>query len=492
MTTRVYAGEETDSGRKVAVRILGPTHSPAEPRARQFIHEAQRLARLRSDHVVEVLDTGTTSDHLSYYVMEMLAGDSLASALRSEGPMPWAEVAAFANQICDALILASERGVVHTDLSASTCVRLRAEQHDPEGERRRDVIKLLDVGVTPLTSGFRNAEGAWTLSQGTPLGAAEFMAPEIAGGGKADARTTVYALGVLMYELATGRPPFRGDSFISVLKKQMYEEPTPLRQALPDSEIPEVFEAVVARALAKAPGDRYTDLRALDEALLAARAREGELRRVTQILALDPAFWDEDGSRRIKAPSAPQRAAVDPTPLATFAADLKQNQPELAAAVFGRHDPRPRAEPSTSTRLTQLAPPVTAPELPPLPVVPEAAPQMPVLVLSRPPGASSSLFRTVSLSIVAASVLLMLIIFVSDRYRSNPRKPGGEVTADSKRPAASRPPARDPKPRTRTPVATALPEVKDAPPPEPEVQDAPPPEPEVKDTPRTPHRPSPR
>jgi serine/threonine protein kinase len=266
------------------------------------------------------------------------------------------------------------------------------------------------------------------------------MAPEIASGGKADARTTVYALGVLMYELATGRPPFRGDSFISPCSRSRCTRSRRRRaRPCPSSEIPEVFEAVVARALAKAPGDRFTDLRALDEALLAARAREGELRRVTQILALDPAFWDEDGSRRIKAPSAPQRAAVDPTPLATFAADLKQNQPELAAAVFGRHDPRPRAEPSTSTRLTQLAPPVTAPELPPLPVVPEAAPQMPVLVLSRPPGASSSLFRTVSLSIVAASVLLML---------SGPPPRGRPPATRSRGPG---PPSPPPCPRSRTP-----------------------------------------
>ena len=149
----------------------------------------------------------------------------------------------------------------------------------------------------------------------------------------ADARTAVYAVGILMYELATGRPPFRGDSFIAVLKKQMYEEPASPRQQVPEQEIPDVFEAVLLRALAKAPGDRFHDLRALDEALLAARAREGELRRVTQILALDPAFWDEDGSRRVKQGSAPQQAA-DPTPLATFAAILRSKLPEDLAKRF--------------------------------------------------------------------------------------------------------------------------------------------------------------
>ncbi len=497
MTTRVYLGRAHDDGRKVAIRVLGPNHSPAEPRARQFLYEAQQLTKLRSEHVVEVLATGTTHDHLTYYVMEYLEGETLASSLRNDGPLPWADVAAFANQICDALIIAADRGIVHNDLSASTCIRLPGGRGEgrSEGEHRRDNIKLLGVGVSPLTSVFRNADGAWTLSQGTPMGAAEFMAPEVASGGRADACTAVYAVGVLMYELATGRPPFRGDSFIAVLKKQMYEEPASPRLQVPEHEIPDVFEAVLLRALAKAPGDRFNDLRALDEALLAARAREGELRRVTQILALDPAFWDEDGSRRVKHPSAPLVSA-DPTPLATFAADLKQNQPELAAKVFPKPEPprqAGRAEPSIALHLTHLAAPIVAPALPTQP-----APQMPVIVLSRPPTASSGLFRNVSLAIIIASLVIVAALWLSDRNRG-PAKKTPEV-AESRRPSTTsksrqRTP-RDTKVRPDTPAApvdtpTVLPpsdpdqpepEVVQLPPaPEPEPEPVqPPPEPELK------------
>jgi len=443
-----------------------------------------------------VLGAGTTSDHLTYYVMEYLEGETLASALRSEGPMPWADVAAFANQICDGLIIAAERGIVHNDLTAATCIRLPGEQSRSEGERARDTIKLLGVGVTPLTSVYRNVEGALAVSQGTPVGAAEFMAPEIAGGGRPDSRTAVYAVGVLMYELTTGRTPFRGDSFISVLKKQMYEEAVSPRLVVPEQEIPDVFEAVVARALAKAPGDRYSDLRALDEALLAARAREGELRRVTQILALDPAFWDEDGSRRVKQASAPLRAASEPTPLSTFANDLKQRQPELAAVVF-RSD-RPGREPSMALHLTQLAAPIVAPALPPIKA--QAAPRQ-VIVLSRPNAPSSTLFRNLSLAIVIASVVVIAALWLSDQrgsgrkaaevatdrrptskskardnrdIRDNKRKSDLAAQTDDPAPTVLAPPSQ---PETPTPVVKQLPPPEPEPEPEtPEPVPAPPPE----------------
>ncbi len=491
MFTRVYLAEERATGRRVAIRVLSPSYSPADARARQFLYEAQQLIKLRSEHIVEVLGAGTTSDHLTYYVMEYLEGETLASALRSEGPMPWADVAAFANQICDGLILAAERGVVHNDLTAATCMRLPGEQSRSEGERARDTIKLLGVGVTPLTSVYRNAEGTLAVSQGTPVGAAEFMAPEIAGGGRPDSRTAVYAVGVLMYELTTGRPPFRGDSFISVLKKQMYEEAVSPRLVVPEQEIPDVFEAVVARALAKAPGDRYSDLRALDEALLAARAHEGELRRVTQILALDPAFWDEDGSRRVKQASAPLRAASEPTPLSTFANDLKQRQPELAAAVF--KSDRPSREPSMALHLTQLAAPIVAPALPPIQPIQVQAPPGQVLVLSRPPAPTSNLFRNVSLAVVIASVVVIAALWLSDqrgsgrkaaevaadRRPSTTSKSKARVTRDNKRKADLAAQDDDPAPTVLAPPSEPEATVKQLPPPEPEPTPAPPPEPET-------------
>jgi serine/threonine-protein kinase len=485
MTTRAYAGEATADGRPVVVRVLAPNFSPAEPRARQFLYEAQQLAKLRGEHIAEVLATGTTPDHLTYYVTERVDGETLASVVRTEGPLPWYEVAAFAHQICEALLQAKSRGIVHGDLTAASCVRVRAPAPatDEDAERPRGRIKLLGVGVTPLASVFRGAEGGATLSPGTPPGTAEYMAPEIAGGGRPDEATEIYALGVLMYELLTGRPPFRGDSFIAVLKKQMYDDPPSPRMVVPEQEIPEMFEAIVLKALAKAPGERHEGLRALDDALLAARAREGELRRVTQILALDPAFWDEDGSRRAVPSGA---AAAEPAPLATFTADLQKQQPDLAARVFSR--PGPRNEPSAALQLTQLAAPVTAPALPPVPAA--APPQMPVIVLSQPPtgAAGPNLVRTISIAVIIGSLLLFLALWMRDQNgRGAPRKPG-EVSAEAKRPPATKPKKKtEPRPKTETPadVDTPAPPTPAPPPetppavdPEPVPKDSPPPAPE--------------
>ncbi|MBL9101867.1 MAG: protein kinase [Myxococcales bacterium] len=444
MATRVYAGESLEGDRSVAVRVLAPTYSPAEQRARQFLYEAQQFARLRSEHIVEILDTGTTSDHLTYYVMDLLDGDTLAGVVRNEGPIAWQDVAAFGNQICDALIVAANRGLVHSDLNSSTVIRLRpTSEPPPDGERRRDKIKLLDVGVTPLTSAFRNLDNNLALSQGTPPGIAEYMAPEIASGGPPDAHTQIYALGILLYELVTGRTPFRGESFLAVLKKQMYEEPVAPRLVVPEQDIPEAFEQIILKALAKAPEDRYPDLRVLDEALLAVRAREGELRRVTQILSLDPTDWDEEGSRKAAAaarpPSTPVRAAAEPVPLATFAADLKEHNPELAAKVFSNNSGPPEKAPGRapsqpvtpsalstparpagpSIQLTHLAAPVTAPP----PVVPSVQP--PPIEVHYAAGASpatSNNIRTISVAIIIACLVVLAILLITEpRGRSTPK-----------------------------------------------------------------------
>src|SRR5690606_36311070 len=212
--------------------------------------------------------------------------------------------------------------------------------------------------IAPVATVYRSKDGNLVESQGTPPGHAEYMAPELASGGVPVAATSVYALGVMMYELLTGRTPFRGDSFLSIMQKQMYDEPTAPRSVVPTQEIAEPFEEVVLRALAKDPSQRYGNFRELHEAVLAARAREGQLRRATAILALDPTFWDEDSARNAE-PSEVRPAGADPQPLATFAADLRERDPALAAAVFKGPDAPPPAA-SRAARTTPVPVPRTA------------------------------------------------------------------------------------------------------------------------------------
>src|SRR5690606_30551425 len=147
-TTRVYAAVDEQIGRPVAIRMLGPTYSPASRRARQFLYEAQQLGTLRHESIVDVIDAGTTSDHLTYYVMEHLEGASLTAVVRAEGALPWQQVAGLVTQICEALNVAADRDILATDLGLGS-VMLLPDGGDDDGRRRRP-IKLLGVGVAPV------------------------------------------------------------------------------------------------------------------------------------------------------------------------------------------------------------------------------------------------------------------------------------------------------------------------------------------------------
>lgn len=485
ITTRVYAAVDEQSGRHVAIRVLGPDHSPAGRRGRQFLYEAQQLIKLRHESLVEVIDAGITTDHLTYYVMEQVEGDSLSAVLRAEGPLPWQQVAILVTQICEALIVAADRGIVATDLNLGTVLRLHAGDDET---RRRQPIKLLGVGIAPVASIYRSLDGNLVESKGTPPGQAEYMAPELASGGFPGESTSVYALGVMMYELLTGRTPFRGDSFLSIIKKQMYDEPNAPRLLVPQQEIAEPFEEVVLQALAKDPSKRYGTVRELHEAVLAARAREGELRRATAILALDPTFWDEEAAR-----NAEPQAQTEPQPLATFTADLRQRNPALAHAVLDTPPPpaarpvrstpvpQPRvsapsepraipiapqvrnAVPSASTTsssrpepsmiLSHLAPPIRAPE-PVLPR-PKTAP-LPVIVVApqTAPVPATNFVRNVSIAVILGAALLFLVILVSRRQGPAPARKDDPV-AEAPRRAKEKDAPRPKKPTRETRKQTA-------------------------------------
>ncbi|PCC72031.1 Serine/threonine protein kinase [Nannocystis exedens] len=490
ITTRVYAAVDEQSGRHVAIRVLGPDHSPASRRGRQFLYEAQQLIKLRHESLVEVIDAGITADHLTYYVMEQVDGDPLGAVLRAEGPLPWQQVAILVTQICEALIVAADRGVIATDLNLGSVLRLHAGDDEA---RRRQPIKLLGVGIAPVASIYRSLDGNLVESKGTPPGQAEYMAPELASGGFPGESTSVYALGVMMYELLTGRTPFRGDSFLSIIKKQMYDEPNSPRLVVPQQEIAEPFEEVVLRALAKDPSKRYGSIRELHEAVLAARAREGELRRATAILALDPTFWDEEAARNAEPPEARAVAAQsEPQPLATFTADLRQRNPALASAVLDAPPPpasrpvrstpvpqprisapsEPRAipippevrnaappavTPSSSSRpepsmiLAHLAPPIRAPE-PVLPR-PKTAP-LPVIVVAPPTAAvpATNFVRNVSIAVILGAALLFLVILVSRRQNPAPARKDDPVAAEAPRRAKEAPRPKKPTRETRKQV----------------------------------------
>ena len=245
----VYRAMDRRLRRVVAVKCL-PAHQAEDPAAvERLTREARAAATLSSPHIVAVLDWGV-DDGEPYLVMEYLPGGNLAQHVARRLPLPPAEVVDYGQQIAAALAVAHERGLVHRD------VNLRNVLVAADGR-----LKLTDFGIA-------RSPGAVTLTErGVALGTAVAMAPEQATGRPVSPATDIYALGVLLYILAVGRPPFDGGHDLEVLRRHIETPPPPPSQLNPA--VPAWLERVILRAMAKRPADRYPDGAAIGEALAA-------------------------------------------------------------------------------------------------------------------------------------------------------------------------------------------------------------------------------
>jgi serine/threonine-protein kinase len=186
--------------------------------------------------------------------MELLDGADLGTLVKLSGPMPAERAIHFARQACASLAEAHENGIVHRDVKPEN---LFATRRDDE----YDFLKLLDFGLAKV---MRPEEDA-TLTQGTFVGGTPlYMAPEVCGGGAADARSDLYSLGAVLYLLVTARPPFPGDSAAAVMMRHLNETPAPPSTVAP---VALELEQIILRCLSKRPEDRFPSARALDHAL---------------------------------------------------------------------------------------------------------------------------------------------------------------------------------------------------------------------------------
>ncbi len=251
----VYEATHRDLGKRVALKTLHRRIAGAPEVRARFMREGQAAARIHHDNVVDVSDVGVEGD-IPYLVMEYLEGESLAAAIERETRLPVEKIAGIMVPVAAALVVAHAEGVIHRDLKPENVFLCR--------DRSGTKPKVVDFGISKMVE----SEGRAALtSTSAMLGTPFYMSPEQAQDARnIDARTDQYSFGVILYEAATGQRPFNDESLYSLLSSIVQGQFKPPLGVVP--ELPEAFDALVRRAMARDPADRFPDMAALGAALL--------------------------------------------------------------------------------------------------------------------------------------------------------------------------------------------------------------------------------
>ncbi|MCB9728912.1 MAG: protein kinase [Deltaproteobacteria bacterium] len=238
----VYEARQLAMDRRVALKLIHPHVVQSQAGVERFAREMQATARIRHPNTIQVYDYGQTEEGRLYLAMEFLEGRSLAEVIRDEGPLGFERVVHIGTQVARALHAAHSEGIVHRDLKPDNIMLI-----DRYGER--DQLQVLDFGIAH----FLDQSHTQLTTDGAIIGTPAYMAPEQAKGVGVDARTDLYALGVVLYEMVTGSAPFRGPTTVSVLVMHVQVPPRPPSELV---EVPDALESLILALLAKAPDQR--------------------------------------------------------------------------------------------------------------------------------------------------------------------------------------------------------------------------------------------
>jgi serine/threonine protein kinase len=274
----VYLGKHVLMDKRVAIKVLRPSLAVDNDVVARFSREAKAASRISHPHAVTVTDFGEDENGVVFLVMEYLDGRTLKDIIRSDGPMAVSRVTEIVRQVAGALDAAHEQGVVHRDLKSDNIMLVR---HDGG-----DWAKVLDFGIAKIQQpeGVRDIDiTAANLVIGTP----QYMSPEqCSQSSPIDARSDIYSLGVIVYEMLAGRVPFTGESPTVIMMKQVQDDPPSIRDVRPD--LPAGIEKAITRALAKQPGDRFQTAGQLAQALSNASSQAPAADAVPATVANEP------------------------------------------------------------------------------------------------------------------------------------------------------------------------------------------------------------
>jgi serine/threonine-protein kinase len=359
----VYEIEHEAIGRRFALKVLRLDLATDEDRKR-FHREARALGRVSSPRVAQVVDFGLEAGVGPYYVMELLDGETLKDRLDREGRLRTDAVVALAIELCEALAAVHEAGIVHRDLKPSNV----GLTHDGPV-----AVKLLDFGLATSVEG--GLLTRVTASQEL-VGTLPYMAPEQFYDTPPAPASDLYALGVILYEMLTGRLPFSGSTPGSMIQEHLNAAPPPFEKAVPGLKVPAWLEAIVLKLLAKDPSLRYPTAAAVARAL-----RQSEKMSLESTVVSSPivAFKPAEPAQRAAFPITGPTRTPNRLGLMITATMLVGAAATLALFFWLRSSPDPAsASPSPPPPAPAAAPPAPAPPEPilvaPVSITPDAAP----------------------------------------------------------------------------------------------------------------------